>query len=310
MNPTPALPFRTQAKTLLLREWMQHRFGWAMMILVPLVIAALTIPVAQFSPAAEGEGPEPQAIPLIVALAGVLGSAGVLATVAVIASLIFAVTSTRRDHGDRSVEFWLSLPVPHSAALGVPLGVHLLVVPTLAILAGWVLGHAISLLVAMRLGVVGEWLALPWGGLLLGTLSIAVRMAVGLMLSALWFAPLLLMVVLAYALLRLWGLIALAALFVVGAVAEARFGIRTFGAWLEAMAEGVTTAFPGGPSHGLNITAETLPEDLLRMPSLLVTDVLHSVAALASPVFAGGLLVAAALFYALVVWRQRGAGAS
>lgn len=310
MNAVSSLPVWTQARTLLLREWMQHRFGWTMMVLIPFAIAVLIVPVASFQSAdmAAGEGPPQEAIPLIIALASVLGTAAVLAIVATIASLLFAVTSPRRDHGDRSVEFWLSLPVPHSASLGVPLGLHLLAIPALAMLAGWVLGHALSLLIAMRLGVLGEWAALPWGDLFPAMLAITLRMGAGMVLAALWFAPILMLVVLAYAVMRLWGEIALVAAMVVATIAEQRFGIRTIGAWFEAMGQGVVTAFPMGRTDGLNITHESMPGDLARMPGLLARDFGDSLAALASPVFAGGLIVAAALFAVLVLWRQRSGG--
>jgi hypothetical protein len=44
------------------------------------------------------------------------------------------------------------------------------------------------------------------------------------------------------------------------------------------------------------------------MPMVLIGDFLSSLAALASPTFIGGAALATALFMALVVWRQRGAG--
>jgi ABC-2 type transport system permease protein len=310
MNAVTSLPVRAQLRTLLLREWMQHRFGWTMMILVPFAIAVLAIPVSSFQTAdmASGEGPPPEALPIIAALAGVLGTASVMLVIATVASLFFAVDSPRRDHRDRSVEFWMSLPVPHSASLGLPLALHLLVVPAAAMMIGWVLGHAIALLVAMRLGVLAEWAALPWGSLLPATLAITARMASGMVLAALWFAPILMLAVLAYALLKLWGEIALVAALVVATIAEQRFGIRTIGAWFEAMGQGVVSAFPLGGSEGSSITPETLPEDLVRMPGLLALDFLRSLGDLASPTFLGGLVVAGALFAALVVWRQRAGG--
>jgi hypothetical protein len=307
-HAAPSLSAWTQLRTLLLREWMQHRFGWTMMLLIPFALAVVSVPVMQFPPPGSEDRPPDVAIPMIVALASVLGTAAVMLVVATVASLIFAIASPRRDHGDRSIEFWMSLPVPHSASLGLPLGLHLLVVPAAAMMIGWLLGHALALLVAMRLGVLAEWAALPWGGLFVATLAIAARIAGGMVLAALWFAPLLMLVVLAYALLKLWGEIALGAAFIVAAVAESRFGIRTVGGWFASMAEGAATAFPIGDSSGSNITPETLPEDLVRMPGLLVVDFGRSLVELASPTFIGGLVVAGALFAVLVVWRQRGGG--
>ncbi len=308
MNATPALSAWSRTKTLLLREWMQHRFGWTMMLLIPFAIAVLTIPVANYSVDSPGEGPPPEAVPLIVTLASVLGTAAVMAVVAVIASLIFAITSPRRDHGDRSIEFWLSMPIPHSASLGVPLAVHLLLVPAIALLIGFGLGHIIGFVVALRLGVLGDLPNLPWGSLYVAMLAVAVRMAAGLALAALWLAPLLMLMVLAYALLRLWGHIALAAATAVLATLESSFGVRTLGRWIESIFQGVASAFPHGNPEGMAFTAKTLPDDMARMPMVLIGDFLSSLAALASPTFIGGAALATALFMALVVWRQRGAG--
>jgi hypothetical protein len=52
-----------------------------------------------------------------------------------VSSLIIVSGLARRDHGDRSNEFfWMSLPVGHGTSLAVPLAVHLLLVPA-AVLA-------------------------------------------------------------------------------------------------------------------------------------------------------------------------------
>jgi ABC-2 type transport system permease protein len=46
-----------------------------------------------------------------------------------VTSLFIALGSPRRDHGDRSIEFWLSLPSGHGESLAAPMLVHLLLVP-------------------------------------------------------------------------------------------------------------------------------------------------------------------------------------
>ncbi|WP_205702797.1 hypothetical protein, partial [Rubrivivax rivuli] len=83
-------------------------------------------------------------------------------------SVIIVAGMARRDHSDRSVEFWLSLPATHSASLAAPLVVHLLLVPAAALLAG-LAGEAVLWLSPLILLVVllSAWFR-SWSWVILG----------------------------------------------------------------------------------------------------------------------------------------------
>ena len=155
---------------LMQREWLQHRLAWALLVLIPLGLAALPLVVGQIDLSgdlAQHSGTE---------LAAMLGTIAIVATTAVIFLLVWItsmfITSSlaRRDHADRSVEFWLSLPTGHSESLLAPLLVHLLLVPAAALVAGLLGGLLLSALVVTRFVGAGEWFALPWGTMLSGCL--------------------------------------------------------------------------------------------------------------------------------------------
>ena len=162
---------------LMRREWLQHRFSWALLMLVPLALAVLPLAFGQI----EFDGAMAQHN--ASELATMLGSISVVMSAAVIFLLVwvtslFIITSLpRRDHADRSVEFWLSLPTGHAESFAAPLLVHLVLVPAAAMLVGLLGGYAISLLLVTRFVGFGEWLALPWASLLPGTMAAAMQQA-------------------------------------------------------------------------------------------------------------------------------------
>jgi hypothetical protein len=145
-----------------------------------------------------------------------MGSMTILITAAVLFLLVWItsvfVTSglARRDHSDRSVEFWLSLPTGHAESYAAPLLVHLLLAPAAALLVGLAGGYAMSLLVVSRFLSLSEWLSLPWGHILAATVALAGRVLAGLPLATLWLSPLILLAVLCNALFKRWGLPVLA----------------------------------------------------------------------------------------------------
>jgi hypothetical protein len=127
-----------------------------------------------------------------------------------VTSLFIATATPRRDHADRSIEFWLSLPTSHSESLAAPLLVHLLLVPAAALLAGLACGLVVSLVTVGRVVSLGEWFSLPWGSLAMGMAALVARVMAGLPLATLWMLPLLLAAMLANAFFKRWGLPVLA----------------------------------------------------------------------------------------------------
>jgi len=296
---------------LMRREWLQHRFAWALMVLVPLALAILPLTFGSI----EVDGLEQARTPADIAL--LVGTLTLVITTAVLflllwaSSLFVAVGTPRRDHGDRSIEFWLSLPTSHAQSLVAPLLVHLLLVPAAALLAGLASGLLISVVTVGRLAGFTEWLALPWGTLAFSMLALVARVMAGLPLATLWLLPLLLAAMLANAYFKRWGLPVLAVGLSLGStVLNKVFGLpllaRTLGDWVRHA--GLSLA--GASGSGVTINAENPPNEVLsNLPGWALRDMGAALQAAATPQFLGALLVSALFFYGLVLWRQRGAGA-
>ena len=187
------------------REWFQHRFGWTLLATAPL---ALTLLLVGFGQVEFDDGMPEQmgpALTTVLAVAAVLGSTIVVFIIGAITSLFIVAGLARRDHADRSIEFWLSLPTSHVRSLAVPLVVHLLLVPALALMAGLAGGLLVSLLLVTRVVGVGAWFTLPWGDLLPAIFAITARLMAGLPLAMLWLSPLILLVVLVSAWFSRWA---------------------------------------------------------------------------------------------------------
>ncbi|GAB4041550.1 MAG: hypothetical protein Fur0014_12870 [Rubrivivax sp.] len=290
------------------REWLQHRLGWALMAGLPTALAVLGFGVGELH--FDESGP-PGHLPSLIALASLGGAIGLHLAIFVITGLIIVTGLARRDHGDRSIEFWLSLPTGHAESLAVPLGVHLLVAPLAGLLVGLASGLVVSLVLVLRVAGFGEWLALPWGLLLGGALTVAARLTLGLVLALLWVAPLMLAVVLLTAWFRRWGLVIGAVGIGLGsAVLDRLFGQPFLAQWLGAVLVNAGRSLGNTGSQPVTVEgAESLPLVLDALGRWALADAAAAVRLAGSPMLLGGLVLAAALFWALVQWRRRGAGA-
>jgi ABC-2 type transport system permease protein len=294
---------------LMRREWLQHRFVWAMLMLVPLGLAVLLLSFGQVDMGdAMAERPPAD-------VAAVMGGMTIVITAAILFLLVWMtsvfVTSglARRDHGDRSVEFWLSLPTGHAESYAAPLLVHLLLAPAVALLVGLAGGYAMSLLVVSRFIGFSEWLALPWGDVITATLAVTARVLAGLPLATLWLSPLIMLAVLANALFKRWGLPVLAVgLGLGGVVLKYVFGQPMLGQALGRLGSEAATALLGASQQSPTGDRPSAVEVLKALPGWTATDLGAAVSSAASPAMLGTLAVAAALFAALVYWRRQGAG--
>lgn len=296
-------------KTLLLREWLQHRFGWALMVLIPIALAVVLGSFGSVDFDGDKLQRHPEAIPMVVALASIAGSAVVVAMIACVASLFTVAGLARRDHGDRSVEFWLSMPVGHAATFAAPLLTHLLLVPAAALLAGWVGGWLISLVLVVRVDSLSGWFALPWGSIVIGSLAVIGRLIAGLPLALLWLSPLILLTVLLYAWFRRWGLVILTVLLSIGHVKfEWLLGRPLFTQYLAELFRhaGQAFIFPAGSGMQVKDPAQ-FSSALYAAPSWALENFGLSLQDLASPLLLAALVIAAACFWALIDWRRRGA---
>lgn len=290
---------------LMRREWLQHRFAWSLMALLPTLLAVLLLSFGEVHLAPEEQGPQ---VPVALALAALGGGMGLHLLMLWIVALITTAGLARRDHADRSVEFWLSLPTGHAESLAVPMLVHLLLAPLAALLVGLGGGLIASFVLVSRIEGAAAWLGLPWGSLLAAAVGIGGRLAAGLVLATLWLAPLLLLVVVLTAWFGRWGLAILALVGVGSAVLDQAFGLPWAAAWLGRVFSEAGQAVANTGSGGFVIeNSAELAGTLTQLPAWAWHDSLTAVGRLASPVLLFGLLLAGGCFAILVQWRQRGA---
>ena len=297
---------------LMRREWLQHRFAWALLMLLPLALAVLPLAFGQIEidgPMANHTGAD---LATLLGMISIVLSAAVIFFLVWVTSLFITSSLPRRDHGDRSVEFWISLPTGHAESLAAPLLVHLVLVPAAALLVGLVGGYGISLLLVSRFVGIGEWFALPWGTMLAATLALAARVIVGLPLATLWLAPLILLAMLANAWFRRWGLpVLVVGLSLASALLKGVFGQPMLALLLGALGRNAGLALAGAGGESLSISDKTQPAQALQgLPAWAWHDLVAALREAASPLFLGVLVVSAALFMALVLWRQRGASSN
>ncbi len=294
---------------LMQREWIQHRFGWAMLAVIPLLLAALLVAVGQIQLDEDTSAQAAGAIPTLLGMGAIAGTTAVMFIIAWISSLIIVSGLARRDHADRSIEFWLSLPAGHAESLASPMFVHLILVPAAALIVGLLGGYVMSLVLVTRVAGVGAWLALPWAQIVPASLALAFRLLAGLPLATLWLSPLILLVVLTTAWFRRWGWVVLTVgLGVGGWLLKTVFGqpllSRINRELLNNAATSLISIDQGVQIHG----AQGALDALGHIPAWAIHNYGIALRDMASPLLLGGLAVAAGCFALLVQWRQKGAG--
>lgn len=296
---------------LMRREWLQHRFAWALLVLVPLALAVLPLSFGSIEVDGLEQARTPAEVALMVGTLTLVITTAVLFLLLWVSSMFVAVGTPRRDHGDRSIEFWMSLPTSHAESLAAPLLVHLLLVPAAAMLAGLAAGTVVSLVTVGRLAGFAQWWSLPWGTLGLGMLAFVARVIAGLPLATLWLLPLLLAAMLANAYFKRWGLPVLAVGLSLGSTVLSKvFGLHFLSQTLGDLVRHAGLSLAGASGSGMTINEQNPPSEALsQMPGWALRDLGAALQATLSVQFLGALLVSALLFYGLVLWRQRGAGA-
>jgi hypothetical protein len=302
---TPFLP-------LMQREWLQHRFAWALLALVPLALALVLVSFGQIE-FDDGEADRiGTALPAVMTLVAVAVCTVSAFVVFWVTSVIIATGLARRDHGDRSIEFWLSLPVGHVPSLAVPMLVHLLLVPAAALALGLLAGHGLAMVLVARFAGLSAWFGLPWADLFAATLALGLRLLAGLPLATLWLAPVILMAMLARAWIGRWGLPVLALVLGLGGLlADRALGQPLLLPWLGHLIQQAVQAMAGAGE--VSFTARGADEALAALrslPGLALQDLGAALGALPSPAMAVGLAVSALCFALLVDWRQRGSKAA
>jgi ABC-2 type transport system permease protein len=298
---------------LMQREWLQHRFAWTLLVLVPLAITVLLLGLGSIQLDDEMRAMLPRDLALMLAALSLTIGASTLFLLLGATSCFIALGSPRRDHGDRSIEYWLSLPSGHAESLAAPMLVHLLLVPMVALFVGLVVALPVSMLVVGRIVGVGEWFALPWGQLLGGMLAFVMRIAAGVPLALLWLLPLLMAALLANAYFKRWGLpLLVVALVLLSLLLERVFGQPLLTQALTTLLThaGTSLAGAGGESAVFDSRGGSPVAALAGLPGWALRDFGAALRELAQPALAGGLLLAAGFFAALVAWRRNGASAA
>ncbi|HRC37147.1 MAG TPA: hypothetical protein PK420_03660 [Rubrivivax sp.] len=297
---------------LMQREWLQHRFAWALLALVPLALALVLVSFGQIE-FDDGEADRiGTALPAVMTLVAVAVCTVSAFVVFWVTSVIIATGLARRDHGDRSIEFWLSLPVGHVPSLAVPMLVHLVLVPAAALALGLLAGHGLAMVLVARFAGLSAWFGLPWADLFAATLALGLRLLAGLPLATLWLAPVILMAMLARAWIGRWGLPVLGLVLGLGGLlADRALGQPLLLPWLGHLIQQAVQAMAGAGE--VSFTARGADEALAALrglPGLALQDLGAALGALLSPAMAVGLVVSAVCFALLVDWRQRGSKAA
>ncbi|MFY9510518.1 MAG: hypothetical protein WAQ05_06050 [Rubrivivax sp.] len=302
-------------KTLLLREWMQHRFGWLVLLAIPLLVIVGAGLFGQLHMELNDDGVvSDSAPPLAIALATLMGVGGLSLVLAWGAALLQSPGLARRDVQDRSVEFWLSLPVSHTQSISATLLAHLVLWPWAALLVGMAGGLLGSLLVITKGFGLGAWFGLPWAQLLPAVAVLALRLMLGLLLATLWLAPLILGTMAASAWLKRWGVpVVVGGIVGGGLVLERVYGnpivwdlLRSLG--LHASQALMAVDRSGNGPKGLVIHDDAdIGGALGLIPGWLLHDAGQALLLLASPAFVASLLLGALAFGGLWLRRARGA---
>lgn len=293
--------------TLLLREWMQHKRGWLITLLLPPMLFLALLPFGQ------ANGMPTDHRMAVVAVIIVMISTLALAGIAWVSAMFQLSGLARRDSQDRSIEFWLSLPASHSESIGATLLSHVLLVPLVALPIGFAFGGLIASGLVIKQAGWAAWTQVPWLLVLVNSLPLLLRAMFGLLLASLWLAPLMMIVMVASAWLKRWGVPAVALTLGIGGVVLDKVYQNPI-VWqvLGAQFTGANRAFlhdAGQDTMQWQQVADLLgtAQGGSNSAQWALADALGAVQDLASPNLVIGLLVAAAGFALLVFKRSRSA---
>jgi hypothetical protein len=298
--------------TLLRREWLQHHRAWLLLAAVPPLVMLGLLTLGQLQIDIDGNNAAREVAlmhPGAIAMLCITAAALLAFVLAWGSALIQAPGLARRDLSDRSIEFWLALPVGHGAALAAPLLAHLLLFPLAALVLGALAGVVLTPLALARFASLGDWLSLPWGSMAAGAAALLLRCALGLVLASLWLSPLVLLVMAASAWLRRWGLPAVVAgVALIGGVLDKMYGnpvVTELGSRL--LTRAGQSFVTGRTGRGVVLQPGEDPTTALQaLPGWALRDAGHALQALADPLLPAALAVAAGAFALLVLRRRRG----
>jgi len=300
--------------TLMQREWLQHRIGWLVLMVLPsLVMLGLSLLDGKaLHVQVDGDGtrlPPLSQLPIPLQTLGWLAATAVLAFVLAMLSVLTQLASlARRDIQDRSIEFWRSLPVSDAQAVGAPVLMHFIVLPAMVLLAGS-LGALVVGAVAISLQHgFGAWLMQPWWVVMPAALLLVLRMLLGLVLAMAWLSPLLMLTMAASAWLKRWAVpVVVITSVVLVQIVDRYLPMPVFRPIFKRLSTEALEAVVSSHSlQGLHFEGPAeMAAALPGLPAGLLADAGHALASAASPAFVAALAVGALGFGLLVLRRQR-----
>ena len=313
VSATPMDRFQ-RFRSLMLREWMQHRTGWLVLMLLPTLLAAglslfdgrgIDLRIgdhdAQFGPLSS--------LPVVQQTVGWTVATTGLALLLV--SLTVAVQLSglaRRDQQDRSIEFWRSLPVSHLQGVGATVLMHLLVLPLLAVTSALLGAQLVAALAVVLHNGLSAWLGQPWLVLMSSLLLAVARVWLGLLMAVLWLSPLLMLTMAASAWLKRWALPVVLAASVLGVTwLDPRLPVALVGSALHRLGTEALYALlaPDLFDGQQALRAADLGASLHGLPMALLQDGLRVLQSAATPAFLAALAGGALGFGLLLLRRQR-----
>ncbi|WP_348943711.1 hypothetical protein ABHF33_09340 [Chitinibacter sp. FCG-7] len=186
-----------QFKTLMLREWMQHRRSWLILGLWTPVIAWALLYLVLFYQGLPQFNDAAMADTAKIASFGINAQSGFVFYLALIGVLLTIPGLPHRDKDDKSLAFWRSLPLDDRAAVIAPMLMNGLLLPLMAIVSAIVLNFLLSAplwIASANAELVKNMMLALLGGSLQGLLTL------------LWFSPLVLLLALGNSVIRRWGM--------------------------------------------------------------------------------------------------------
>lgn len=294
--------FSTRFMTLMQREWMQHHRAWLIVILTLPLIVLLAIPFGQIQLGDE-------ILPPTVLAGAVIGMTTLAAFGVTLLVTSFQLPGlARRDSQDRTIEFWLSLPGSHTESILATLLMHTVFVFVLAIGIGAAMGVLLAVAALIKVAGAGALLDVSWWALLVAGAAGLARLSLGAVLFTLWLSPLFMIMMAASAWLKRWGTPAVVAAVVIGGnVLDKFYGNTVVWDLLHAQLEGASRAMldANNEMRDGHQLPSSMPQFISDFGGWVLRDAGAALSHTASLHFVGGLVVAAACFGLVILYRRR-----
>jgi hypothetical protein len=222
-----------------------------------------------------------------------------------VALLFQAPGLARRDRQDRSIEFWLSLPISHSASVAAPVLTHLVLVPLAALVIGTAFGYLVGGMLTWKAFGAAEAFGLPWGTLVVVGMAGLARGLLGVLLACAWLMPLALALMAASAWMKRWGLPVLVLVLSIGhGVLSKVYGIAAISDVVLGLGSNARLAMMHSKPPSPRGSADLVGAWLNDAPRWFLNDGLMALRDLGQPLFLFAIVASAGCFALLVLRRS------